>query len=431
MLSILQPMRRVTLVLAVLAVLPLAAAYAADWPQYRGADQTGISNETVNLAWPAAGPKVLWKVPTQNGFSSFAVAGGKAYIQVNREIGGEAREICVALDAATGKELWFADVGAGKYDSGGDTGAPDNKGGDGPRSTPTISDGLVYVSTQDLVLHCLDAQTGKPVWTKDLVKEFAGRNIGWKSAASPVIDGDLVFVAGGGPGQSMLALKKKTGDLAWKSQDETITHATPVVATILGERQVVFFMKSGLVSLAAKDGKLLWKLPFDFKVSTAASPVVSGDIVYCSAGYGVGSAACKIAKDGDHFTATQLYKIPGDKLIANHWSTPCAKDGYLYGMFSFKKFGTGPMKCVEVATGAIKWEQPNFGAGNAILVGDKIVALSDTGEVVIVEAKPDAYKELARFKAITGKCWSTPALSDGRLYVRSTKEGTCLDVSGK
>jgi outer membrane protein assembly factor BamB len=424
-------LRRTVLLSCILSLGCFAAIQAADWPQYRGPNQTGTSLESVNLAWDAAGPKVLWKIPTQNGFSSFAASGGKVFTQVNREIKGEAREICLALDAATGKELWIADIDIGKYAPGGDTGAKGNNGGDGPRSTPTINDGLVYALTQNLVLHCLDLQTGQPVWTKDLIKEYAGRNIQWKSAASPVIDGDLVFVGGGGPGQSLLAFHKKTGALVWKAHDERITHSTPVAATILGQRQVIFFLQSGLFSVAASDGKALWRYPFDFKISTAISPVVSGDIVYCSAGYGVGSGACKISRDGDQFQATELWRIKGDKQVANHWSTPVCKDGYLYGMFSFKKWTVGPLKCVELATGKIMWEQAGFGAGNAILVQDKILALSDNGQVVVVEATPAAYKEVARFQAVVGKCWSTPAVSDGHVYVRSTKEGTCLELAGK
>jgi outer membrane protein assembly factor BamB len=359
------------------------------------------------------------------------VSDGKAYTQVNREINGAPREIVIALDANTGKELWLADVGSGKYDSGGDAGTSENRGGDGPRSTPTVNDGKVYVFNQFLVVYCLDAQTGKLLWSRDLLKDHGGRNIGWKNAASAVVDGDAVFVAGGGADQSILALNKNSGEVIWKAHDERITHATPVAATIQGERQVIFFLQKGLVSVAPKDGKILWRFPFRYNVSTAASAVVCGDIVYCSAGYGVGGGACKITKDGDQFTATELYKITGDRQIANHWSTPVFKDGYLYGMFSFKKYGVGPLKCVEVATGQVKWEKPGFGAGNVTLAGDKILALADTGDLVVAEAKPEAYKEVARTKAVAGKCWSAPALSNGRIYVRSTTEGACLDVSGK
>jgi outer membrane protein assembly factor BamB len=397
---------------------------AADWPQYRGSNQDGIYPGKVNLNWPDGGPKVIWKVPTQNGFSSFAVVGSKIFTQVNRDINGAPREICVAMDAGTGKELWFTDMGIGKYDGGAGP-------GDGPRSTPTVNDGMVYTFNQHLVIYCLDATSGKMVWTKDLMKEHAGRNIAWKSAASPVVDGDLVFVAGGGPGQSFLALNKKTGVVVWKVEDEIITHSTPVVATILGVRQVIFFAKSGLVSVAPGDGKLLWKFPFNFKVSTAISPVVSGDIVYCSAGYDVGSGACKISREDSGLKATEMWKIPGNKPIANHWSTPVCKDGYLYGMFSFKQFKTGPMKCVELATGKVMWEQPDFGPGNVILVNDKLLALADDGQLVLIEAVPAAYKEIARVQAVISKSWSTPAFSDGRVYVRSAKEGTCMDLVGR
>lgn len=408
-------------------LLQQAALHAAEWPQYRGPDQTGSSTEKVNLAWRAARPKIVWKVPTRNGFSSFAVAEGRVFTQVNVDKDGQQREVCVALDAATGKQLWSFDMCVGKY-SGGNAGTKDNSGGDGPRSTPTVSDGMVYLYSPPMVLYCLDAASGRPVWTKDIEQEHAGRNITWNSAASVVVDGDLLFVAGGGADQSMLAFEKKTGKLAWKSQDEKMTHSTPVATTIHGVRQVIFFMQSGLVSLAADDGRALWRFPFPFKVSTAISPVVAGDVVYCSAGYGVGSAACKISKTGDQFTATEMWRIVGDKEVANHWSTPVCKDGYLYGMFGFKQFGVGPLKCVELATGKIKWEQPNFGAGNVILVNDRLLALTDDGQLVVVEATPKAYKELGRMKAVTGKCWSTPALSDGRIYVRSTKEGACLNV---
>jgi len=417
-----KPLPILSAIIGALFCMQTAAIQAADWPGYRGLNGEGISTEKLNLNWSVKPPNVLWKVPMNTGFSSFAMGGGKAFTQVVRDIDGVPREICVALDATTGKELWFADVAVGRGYGGGGK-------GDGPRATPAVSDGVVCVLTPDLALHALDAQTGKPLWTHELVKEYAARNIGWNSAASPVIDGDLVFVMGGGADQSLLAFNKKTGQLAWKTGTESITHATPVVATILGERQVIFFCQSGLVSLAVKDGKLLWKFPFNYKVSTAASPVVSGDIVFCSAGYEVGGGACKITKQGFSFTATPLWQTPGNIEVANHWSTPVCKDGYLYGMFSFKKEGVGPLKCVEIATGKVKWVQPGFGQGNVILADGKVLALADNGDLVVVESTPEAYKELARIKAVAGKCWSAPAVSNGCIFVRSTEEGTCLEVS--
>ncbi|MGA2259142.1 MAG: PQQ-binding-like beta-propeller repeat protein, partial [Thermoguttaceae bacterium] len=375
------------------------------------------------------GPKAVWRTPTNTGFSSFAVGDGKVFTQVVREIDGNPREVCLALDAATGKELWISDLvkGEGYYGGPGDEAG----GGDGPRSTPTVSDGKVYLLTPDLVTHCLDANTGRVIWKRDLMKQHHGRNIKWYSAASVAVDGKLVFVSGGGPSESMLGLDKNTGTVVWKTGNETITHSTPVVTTIHDRRQVIFFMHSGLVSVDAKTGELLWKFPFRFSVSTAISPVVSGDIVYLSAGYDVGSAACRIEKEGDRFTATKLWFSPKNEPVVNHWSTPVCKDGYLYGMFGFKKFRTEPMKCVELATGKVMWTHPGFGQGNVILVGNRLVALAEDGNLVIVEATPAAYKEVARTKALHETCWSTPAFADGKIYVRSIREGACFDVSEK
>lgn len=405
--------------------------HALDWPQYRGGAGDGRTAEKVAKPWPATGPKVLWKVPTQGGFSSFAVAGGKAFTLVLRESEGANQETLLALDANAGKELWAAPLGAVKFDGGGDSGTNDNKGGDGPRSTPTSDGTHVFTLSSKLVLQAFDAASGKAAWTKDLIAEHAGRNIQWQNAASPLLEGGLIFVAGGGAGQSLMAVDAKDGKVVWKAFDEKITHATPVPATILGQRQVIFFVQSGLISVEPKTGKELWRYNFNYSTSTAASPVVLDDIVYCSAGYGVGAGAARITKSGDAFTATEIYRMRGNKPLANHWSTPVAKQGHLYGLFQFKEYGNGPLKCIDIANGTVKWEQPGFGPGQVILAGDQVIALSDAGELVLIDANPAAYKELARADVLDGKCWSTPVLANGRIFARSTKEAVCLDVSGK
>ncbi len=405
------------------------AVQAADWSQYRGPNQDGSSPEKV-ARWPASGPRTLWKTPLTDGFSSFAASQGRAVTLVERVVDGAPREVCVALDASSGKELWATPLGVAKYDKGGDTGAPDNDGGDGPRSTPTVNGQSVYVLDERLNLECLSLKNGQPVWTRELVKEHAGRLISWQNAASPLVDGDLVFVAGGGPGQALLGIDKNDGHVVWKGQDDKMTHSTPVAATIHGTRQIIFYTQVGLVALAPKTGDVLWRYNFKYNVSSAISPVVSGDIVYCSAGYGTGSGAAKITEAGGQFTATEIWRVTGMKLC-NHWSTPVCQNGYLYGMYSFKEFAKGPLKCVELATGKEMWSRPGFGQGNCILAGDQLVALSDSGEVVVIQPNPQAYTEVARVHALAGKCWSTPVISDGHLFVRSTKEGACFDVSGK
>ena len=163
---------RALLVLSGATVLAWGSVvFSEDWPQFRGSNFDGISLEKETVSWPASGPKVVWKVPTQAGFSSFAVADGHVFTLVDRK----EHEGCVALDAKTGKELWYQPVGNAKYDHGAGE-------GDGPRSTPSVDDGHVYIFNKDFVLHCLDAKKGKPVWKKDLGKEYDGQKLHWNNA---------------------------------------------------------------------------------------------------------------------------------------------------------------------------------------------------------------------------------------------------------
>jgi outer membrane protein assembly factor BamB len=415
-------------ILALLTILATTALPAADWPQYRGANHDGKSPETI-VPWIGNEPTVVWKTSTPNGFSSFAVSQGRAFTLIGQSIEGVDREVCVALDADTGKSIWSHPIGIARYDGGGDSGTRDNRGGDGPRTTPSVDGDAVYVLSSQLYLACLDAATGEERWSVDILRQHEGRNITWQNGASPLIDGDRVYVAGGGPGQALLAFHKNDGRLVWKAEDDRMTHATPVATTIHDVRQIIFFTQPGLVSLQADTGAVLWRYPFRFNVATAASPVVAGDVVYCSAGYEVGAAAVRINRTGDSFNATEIWRVPGNRALVNHWSTPVYHNGHLYGMFSFREYGSGPLKCVELATGKVVWERPGFGPGNVTLAGNHLLALADDGQLAIIHATPAAYTELARANILDGKCWSTPVVSDGRIYARSTTEAVCLDVT--
>jgi len=410
-----------------LAVFTTASLTAfADWPQYHGPNHDNTaSEELATKKFPADGPKVLWRKPMTAGFSSFAVAGGHAFTQVLRNVDGLDQEVVVALDAMTGDEIWAQTIGLKKYEGGGDSGANGNKGGDGPRSTPSID------GSSELALTCFNAADGKEIWKKNFLKEFNGKNISWKNAASPIIYGDHIFAVGGGKNQALLAFNKSDGSIAWKGESDVMTHATPIVAEIRGQRQVIFFTQEGLVSLVPDTGEVLWRQDFPYKTSTAASPVVSGSMVYCSAGYGVGAAVYLISKTGDKWSSEEMWFSRGNKPIVNHWSTPVQRNGFLYGMFGFKDYADGPVKCIDMATGKIMWEKEGFGPGNIILSGDTLIALGDAGQLVLIDTNVREYTELARAKVIDGKCWSTPVLSNGRIYLRSTTEGVCIDMSGK
>ncbi len=411
-----------------LLLLPLLLALAwsfptpaAEWPHYRGLNHDGTSTDSILTSFPPEGPPQVWTVPLEPGFSSFTVSGGKAFTLVRRIIDSQDREVCIALNAATGAELWATDVDNASY--------PDDQAGDddGPRSTPCVDSGSVYVLSSYLILSKLSASSGALLWQRDLCALYGGQVIPWQNAASPLLDGDFIFINCNSATNCLLALRKTDGSLAWRRGADALTHATPVPATIEGVRQIIFFTQSGLVALAPGTGDELWRYAFSSNTtSTAASPVVDGNIVYCSAGYGCGAGAVQISKSGNQLTATELWR----NSLQNQWSTPVSAGGYLYGLFGYNN-NSAPLKCIDLATGAEMWSEPDFGPGGILLVDGKLLVTDNRGGVALAKASPGAYFELARFEAVAGKCWNSAAVCDGRLYARSTTEAACLNLSGQ
>jgi outer membrane protein assembly factor BamB len=240
-----------------------------------------------------------------------------------------------------------------------------------------------------------------------------------------VID-DLVLVTGGGTGKGISAFNKTTGELAWAKTNEAYTYATPTLTTIKGKLQVICFMESGLVSVDPKTGDVLWTFAHPKAVATAPSPVVGGkdgDIVFCTAGYNVGAAACRISNDGGKWTATKLWATPG-KDLQTTWSTPVYRDGYVYGLFGHAD-NNGPLQCVDIETGKIKWTKTGYGSqGGLILSGDKLLVQTPKGELVLVAASPDSYKELDRQTVLKAKDWTAPTLANGMLFARNSSATT-------
>lgn len=421
-----------------------------DWPQYRGPMNDGSSPDPIATVWDTNSPGfVVWtNHSVTNGFSSFAVSQGRAFALMSKtDTDGTLREFCAAVDAATGTNLWATPIDDEPWDPdfGGDGGAgtaPYWKG-DGPRSTPSVKDGRVVALSGLMHLVCMNATNGAVLWSNDLKSAYGASTIGWDNAASPCLDEDLVFVNlnSSSDYQNLAAFRMTDGSAAWRWQNEGMTHATPVVATIAGVRQVIFPTQTGLVSLDRTTGALLWRFNYPWGpiyTSMGASPVVHSNIVFCTAAYNKGATAARIALTNSAWTVTQLW-YKNSSAGVNYqsiWMSPVCYQGHIYTLCGGNTtFLSTPLNCIDLATGDLKWAMNDFGMGGVILVNTNLVVLTEKGELVLVRPDPGAYTELARYKAFDfsneapGKCWNHPAFSDGRIYARSTRGGICVNVS--
>ena len=412
-------------------VLPLTG-FAVDWSQYNGPLGDNSSPESIRTNWAAEPPKVLWRKSIGPAWSSLAVSNGKIFTQDRRQTGTGSREFCVALEAATGAELWAQDLDIADYSTISQT----DLRADGPRSTPTADGDFLYVYTSQLKLYCLKVVDGSTVWSRDFRAEFESPNIPWENSASPLLVGNLIYInSNGGPGY-LMALNKSDGSTAWSTRRDGLTHATPIYATIHGVPQIIFLARTGLVSVRPDTGRLLWHHQFfPSATSTAASPSVSGDYVYASAAYGSGTWVARISKSGDTFSSTQVTRQEGTRYQA-HWATPVVHDGFFYTIPS-PNTGQGRLGCLQASTGLNRWTQTVVGSagisyGSVIKAANTLIVLTEGGELVLVEPNPEAYTEIAKFKILSLYCWNRPVLANGRLYARNSSvnsEIVALDVS--
>lgn len=410
---------RLQATIAILACT-IAPLLAADWQSYFGTTGNLSSPETIRTNWTEKPPVVLWRKPIGPGFSSMAVVDGRVFTLAKRTVNRAGREVCLALNAATGNELWATDLDAAEYT---DLSGYDNSM-DGPRSTPSIDGDRLFVSTSQLKLYCLERASGEVVWRRDFRAELGSMLPAWENAASPLVVGDLVFLNSNAPARSLLAVRKSDGTTVWRAEADSLTHASPVFATIDGVPQVIFLTRLGLVAVAPETGAVLWRLRFSpSSTSTAASPAVAGNYVYGSAAYGSGTWLARVTLDQQGFTASQVAQQRGTAYQA-HWSTPVEHEGFLYCVPAASS-GQGRLACLDVVAGANRWAQGTVGSGamgfgSVIKAANALIVLTESGELVLVEPNPATYTEIGRSKVLERYCWNHPALSDGRIFARST-----------
>jgi outer membrane protein assembly factor BamB len=296
-------------------------------------------------------------------------------------------------------------------------------GGDGPRATPAYSKGKVYVLGAEGEFRCLDAQSGKSLWSHNILTENHAEVPPWAVAASPlIVDDKVIVVTGAGSGKTILCYDKSSGEVRWSSLDDVTGHMSPMLATLCGEKQVIVCGQTRTVGLRIEDGKVLWEYPWQVlhNQRPIAQPILLGtNRVALSAGYFTGCAAFELTRTQDGFSTRTLWRNTN---LKNKFTSSVYWQGHLYGL------DEDILTCLDADTGQRKWKDGRYGYGQLLLAGGYLIVLSGEGELALVKAAPERFQEIARFPAIHGKTWNHLAIADGKLLVRNSAEMACFQI---
>jgi outer membrane protein assembly factor BamB len=404
-----------------LACVEQVGAQESWWPQYLGPHRDGMSREKdLNLDWQKSPPQTLWKVPLGKGYSSCAIVGDRLYTMCKRD----QDDIAVCLDTATGKELWATPLAPDYIDK--------QKQGAGPRATPTFHDGKLYCLMPMGELFCLSAADGKKLWSADQFKDTgaknpAGINFYWGVALSPLVEGDCVIVQPGGSSKnSVAAYHKDTGKLLWTVGDDPPGYASPMVATIAGQRQVVMLTGASVLGIEPVKGTILWRYSFGNQYkATCANPVWQDDLLLVSAAYGAGSAALAIDLKDGRWSVQEKWKNKTN--LKALFATPQVADGCIYGFNG--DLSAFMLKCLDLQTGTVLWDQRMDCRQSLLAVPGHLLCWSERGTLSLLEMQSKKYSQLAELPGLLKyKCWAAPALADGRLYLRDESNLLSLDL---
>ena len=386
---------------------PAAVETEADWPGFRGPDRDGIIRGVrIETDWSKSPPVELWRRPIGPGVSSFAVTGDFIYTQEQR---GE-DEVVACYNATTGEPVWRHRDAVRFWDS---------HAGAGPRSTPTLRDGRVYTFGATGILNVLDAGNGAVVWSRNAASDTDAKVPGWGFASSPLVVDDVVIVAVAG---TLVAYDLATGDSRWSGAAGRDGYSSPHLLTIDGVAQILLMSEAGATSVAPADGKLLWEHAWPPR-SRIVQPALTADgDVLISAGEGTGIRRIAVAHGPDGWTTEERWTSIRLKPYHNDF---VVHEGHAFG------FDGSILACIDVEDGTRKWKGGRYGHGQLVLLPDQdlLLVLSEQGELALVAAAPDGFKELARFPAIEGKTWNHPVLVGDVLLVRNAEEMAAFRLS--
>jgi outer membrane protein assembly factor BamB len=392
----------------------LANLCADDWPQWLGPRRDGTSAEKGLIkALPEKGPPKVWEKNVGEGFSGPVIVGDRLILL--HRLGD--KEVVESWEAATGKPGWKFDYGCTYVDN--------YNAGNGPRSTPAVAGKRVFTLGVEGWLHCLDLETGKKIWGRNIVEEYKVPENFFGVGTSPVVEGDLVLVNVGGKKAGIVAFHTGDGKEAWKATTDGASYSSPVAATIAGKRSAIFFTREGVVLLDPADGKVRHAQPWRSRERAsvnAATPLVVGDLLFFSSSYETGALTLRVGKEG----VKEVWS--GDEIMSNHFATCVHHQGFLYG-FDGRQEGTPSLRCVELATGKVKWTKEKYGCGSMVVAEGHAFMLLEEGDLVLLELSPEGYRERGRAAVLWNPpCRAQLALANGKLYGRDGKRLVCWNV---
>jgi outer membrane protein assembly factor BamB len=405
-----------------------------DWPTFLGPDRNGVSPEKgIITKWPKDGLRVMWEVPVGLGFAPPAISKGRLY-HFDR-FGDKARLTC--RNAETGKPLW-------KFEY--DTDYEDYyKYSPGPRACPVVDEERVYIQGPEGMLHCLDAIKGEKIWAVNTKAEFHVHQNFFGVGSVPVVEGDLLIVpVGGSPpgprpddlrevkgnGTGIVAFNKKTGEVKYKVSDALASYSSPVVVTMNGRRQGLYFARGGLIGFEPKSGTIDFEFKWRAKPMesvNASNPVVVGDKVLITECYEKGAALLKISPGKCEPIWTDDDNDRREKFLMCHWNTPIHHEGYVYGSSGRNEDAT--LRCIELATGKVMWQEPKLSRASLTMVDGHFLCLTEEGVLQLLKVNPKKYDRITEWKTeLVYPSWAAPVLSHGLLYIRGKDRLTCAEL---
>ena len=398
------------------ALALVAPAYAepdtsTDWPQWRGIHRDGVSGESGLLEqWPEDGPPVVWSSTAGAGYSGLTIAGGRLYTLGDRD----GAQYLIAMDAMTGERRWQQRLGA----------TFSNSYGDGPRSTPLVDGDLVFaVGTEGLLL-AAHRDTGEIAWRRDLVEELGARLPAYGFSSSPLAVGDLLILEVAGADGTFTAFDRQDGRVVWSSQADRGAYSSPIVAEVAGIPQVVFWSASGLHAVSPRDGTLLWKLDAATLCPATGIPLNTGTPIFLPPdrffiASGSGAKMLRVTRSGTDWRPELLWET---ERMRSDVSSAVAVGETLYG------FHRGILQAVDAGTGEIEWQARGFSRGSLIAAADKLIVLGEGGNLALVEATPETFRQLATAQVLDGRSWTAPSLAGGYLYLRNHDRLVALNL---